>query len=126
MSQKRSVELLAPAGTFKNLQYAYAYGADAVYAGLPRYSLRVRNNDFRNTERVKMGIDYAHEHGKQFFLAVNTMPHGGKLKTFVDDIAPIIQLNPDALIMSDPGLIMLVRDRFFAIDCHISAPYRVV
>lgn len=123
---KRSIELLAPAGTFKNLQYAYAYGADAVYAGLPRYSLRVRNNDFRNAERVKMGIDYAHEHGKKFFLALNTMPHGGKLKTFVDDIAPIIQLNPDALIMSDPGLIMLVRERFPDIDIHLSVQSNAV
>ncbi|MDH5257032.1 MAG: U32 family peptidase, partial [Gammaproteobacteria bacterium] len=39
-------ELLSPAGTYKNMQYAFAYGADAVYAGQPRYSLRVRNNDF--------------------------------------------------------------------------------
>ncbi|UNM95354.1 tRNA 5-hydroxyuridine modification protein YegQ [Ignatzschineria rhizosphaerae] len=126
MSKKRSVELLAPAGTFKNLQYAYAYGADAVYAGLPRYSLRVRNNDFRNTERVKMGIDYAHEHGKQFFLAVNTMPHGGKLKTFVDDMSPVLELKPDALIMSDPGLIMMVRERFPDQDIHLSVQSNAV
>ena len=45
----RSPELLAPAGTLKNLHYALAYGADAVYAGLPRYSLRARNNDFTLT-----------------------------------------------------------------------------
>ncbi len=126
MTKKRSVELLAPAGTFKNLQYAFAYGADAVYAGLPRYSLRVRNNDFRNTERVKMGIDYAHERGKKFFLAVNTMPHGGKLKTFVDDMAPIIELNPDALIMSDPGLIMMVRERFPDQEIHLSVQANAV
>ncbi len=124
--KQRSVELLAPAGTFKNLQYAFAYGADAVYAGLPRYSLRVRNNDFRNAERVKMGIDYAHEHGKKFFLAVNTMPHGGKLKTFVDDMAPIIELNPDALIMSDPGLIMMVRERFPDTEIHLSVQSNAV
>ncbi|GGZ80503.1 U32 family peptidase [Ignatzschineria indica] len=123
---KRSVELLAPAGTFKNLQYAYAYGADAVYAGLPRYSLRVRNNDFRNTERVKMGIDYAHELGKKFFLAVNTMPHGGKLKTFIDDMAPVLDLKPDALIMSDPGLIMMVRERFPDQEIHLSVQSNAV
>ncbi len=126
MTKKRSIELLAPAGTFKNLQYAFAYGADAVYAGLPRYSLRVRNNDFRNAERVKMGIDYAHAHGKKFFLAVNTMPHGGKLKTFVDDMAPIIELNPDALIMSDPGLIMMVRERFPDTEIHLSVQANAV
>lgn len=124
--RKRSVELLAPAGTFKNLQYAYAYGADAVYAGLPRYSLRVRNNDFRNTERVKMGIDYARELGKKFFLAVNTMPHGGKLKTFIDDMAPVLDLKPDALIMSDPGLIMMVRERFPDQEIHLSVQSNAV
>lgn len=124
--KQQSVELLAPAGTFKNLQYAFAYGADAVYAGLPRYSLRVRNNDFRNTERVKMGIDYAHELNKKFFLAVNTMPHGGKLKTFVDDMAPILELGPDALIMSDPGLIMMVRERFPEQEIHLSVQANAV
>ena len=124
--KKRSVELLAPAGTFRNLQYAYAYGADAVYAGLPRYSLRVRNNDFRNTERVKMGIDYAHDHNKKFFLAVNTMPHGGKLKTFVDDMSPVLDLKPDALIMSDPGLIMMVRERFPDQEIHLSVQSNAV
>ena len=39
-------ELLSPAGSLKNMRYAFAYGADAVYAGQPRYSLRVRNNEF--------------------------------------------------------------------------------
>ncbi len=41
-------ELLSPAGTLKNMRYAFAYGADAVYAGQPRYSLRVRNNEFNH------------------------------------------------------------------------------
>ena len=53
-------ELLSPAGTLKNMRYAFAYGADAVYAGQPRYSLRVRNNSFRNVEALRVGIDEAH------------------------------------------------------------------
>ncbi|HHI81983.1 MAG TPA: U32 family peptidase, partial [Rhizobiales bacterium] len=63
-------ELLAPAGTLKNLRYAFAYGADAVYAGQPRYSLRARNNDF-NLENLKTGIDEAHALGKKLFVASN-------------------------------------------------------
>lgn len=51
-------ELLSPAGSLKNMRYAFAYGADAVYAGQPRYSLRVRNNEF-NLENLKIGIDEA-------------------------------------------------------------------
>ena len=52
-------ELLSPAGSLKNMRYAFAYGADAVYAGQPRYSLRVRNNEF-NHANLKIGIDEAH------------------------------------------------------------------
>ncbi|MGB1109498.1 MAG: tRNA 5-hydroxyuridine modification protein YegQ [Gammaproteobacteria bacterium] len=113
-------ELLSPAGTFKNLRYALAYGADAVYAGLPRYSLRVRNNDFRDLAAIKRGIDYCHERGKTFLLATNAIPHSAKLKTFLDDMAPIIELGPDALIMADPGLILLVREHFPDMAIHLS------
>jgi hypothetical protein len=56
-------ELLSPAGTLKNMRYAFAYGADAVYAGQPRYSLRVRNNEF-NHENLQLGINEAHQLGK--------------------------------------------------------------
>ncbi|RKZ97878.1 MAG: U32 family peptidase, partial [Gammaproteobacteria bacterium] len=100
-------ELLLPAGTLKNMRYAYAFGADAVYAGQPRYSLRARNNDF-TYENIKTGINEAHKQGKKFFLASNVIPHNSKIKTYLDDIAPIIELQPDALIMADPGLIMMV------------------
>ncbi|GBU09724.1 peptidase [Gammaproteobacteria bacterium] len=122
----RKIELLAPAGTFENLKYAFAYGADAVYAGLPRYSLRARNNDFKNEERLKIGIEYAHEHSKKFFLALNTMPHGAKLKTFMDDLSPVIALKPDALIMADPGLIMLARERWPDMPIHLSVQANTV
>ncbi len=118
LSMKRP-ELLSPAGTIKNQRYAFAYGADAVYAGLPRYSLRVRNNDFR-PENLQIGIDEAHALGKQFFLAANIMPHGAKLKTFIDDMEPVVAMGPDALIMSDPGLILLVRERWPEMPIHLS------
>ncbi|MDX1266586.1 MAG: U32 family peptidase, partial [Oceanisphaera sp.] len=73
-------ELLSPAGSLKNMRYAFAYGADAVYAGQPRYSLRVRNNEF-NHENLKIGIDEAHALGKKFYVVVNIQPHNAKLKT---------------------------------------------
>ncbi len=112
-------ELLSPAGTIKNMRYAFAYGADAVYAGMPRYSLRVRNNDFLE-HNLRDGIDEAHAQGKQFFVATNAMPHGAKLKTFLDDIKPVIEMQPDALIMADPGLIMMVRENWPEMDIHLS------
>ena len=112
-------ELLSPAGLIKNMRYAFAYGADAVYAGLPRYSLRVRNNDFR-LPNLEAGINEAHELGKMFFVATNILPHTAKIKTFMDDMAPIIAMDPDALIMADPGLIMMIREKWPHIPVHLS------
>src|SRR5690606_38017509 len=104
-------ELLSPAGSLKNMRYAFAYGADAVYAGQPRYSLRVRNNAFDHAN-LATGIEEAHALGKQFYVVANIAPHNAKLKTFLKDLQPVVEMGPDALIMSDPGLIMLVREHF--------------
>ncbi|WJW74828.1 tRNA 5-hydroxyuridine modification protein YegQ [Thiohalobacter sp. IOR34] len=116
----KTPELLAPAGTLRNLRYALAYGADAVYAGMPRYSLRVRNNDFSTLERLAEGIALTHAQGKRFFLTSNLLPHNAKLKTFLTDLEPVLELGPDALIMADPGLIMLVRERWPELPVHLS------
>jgi putative protease len=121
----KAPELLSPAGTLRNMRYAYAYGADAIYAGMPRYSLRVRNNDFLE-DNLRTGITEAHAQGKQFFVATNAMPHGAKLKTFLDDIGPVIDMGPDALIMADPGLIMLVRQHWPDMPIHLSVQANTV
>ncbi|TCV91918.1 prephenate-dependent tRNA uridine(34) hydroxylase TrhP [Biostraticola tofi] len=118
-------ELLSPAGTLKNMRYAFAYGADAVYAGQPRYSLRVRNNEF-NHENLALGINEAHALGKKFYVVVNIAPHNAKLKTFIRDLRPVIDMGPDALIMSDPGLIMMVREAFPAMQIHLSVQANAV
>ncbi len=118
-------ELLSPAGTLKNMRYAFAYGADAVYAGQPRYSLRVRNNEFTH-ENLAKGISEAHALGKKFYVVVNIAPHNAKLKTFIRDLTPVIEMQPDALIMSDPGLIMLVRDAFPQMPIHLSVQANAV
>ncbi len=118
-------ELLSPAGTLKNMRYAFAYGADAIYAGQPRYSLRVRNNEF-NHATLKQAIDEAHSLGKKFYVVVNIAPHNSKLKTFIKDIKAVVDMNPDALIMSDPGLIMLVREHFPHVAIHLSVQANAV
>ena len=96
----KAPELLSPAGTLKNMRYALAYGADAVYAGMPRYSLRVRNNDFNRIENLAAGIAAVHADGKAFFLASNVLPHNSKVRTFLADMEPVMALGPDALIMA--------------------------
>ncbi len=118
-------ELLAPAGTLKNMRYAFAYGADAVYAGQPRYSLRVRNNEFDHAN-LALGIKEAQAQGKRFYVVVNIAPHNAKLKTFLKDLEPVIAMVPDALIMSDPGLIMLVRQHFPQMPIHLSVQANTV
>lgn len=121
----KKVELLSPAGTIRNMRYAFAYGADAVYAGQPRYSLRVRNNDFLS-ENLAKGIKEAHDLGKKFFLATNVIPHNAKVKTFMADIDPVIAMKPDALIMADPGLIMMVRETYPDMPIHLSVQANTV
>ncbi len=118
-------ELLSPAGTLKSMRYAFAYGADAVYAGQPRYSLRVRNNEFDHAN-LALGIDEAHAQGKRFYVVVNIAPHNAKLKTFLGDLQPVIEMGPDALIISDPGLIMLVREHFPQMPVHLSVQANAV
>ena len=119
-------ELLSPAGSLNHMRFAYAYGADAVYAGQPRYSLRVRNNEFSKEEVLGKGIEEAHAMGKLFFLASNIAAHNSKLKTYINDLEPIIDMRPDALIMSDPGLIMMVRERWPEQIIHLSVQSNVV
>ena len=119
-------ELLLPAGSLEHMRYAYAFGADAVYAGQPRYSLRVRNNDFHKLPVLAQGIEEAHRLGKKFFVASNLMPHNAKLKTYMADMEPVIEMAPDALIMADPGLIMMVRERWPEIPVHLSVQANTV
>ncbi|WP_020562120.1 prephenate-dependent tRNA uridine(34) hydroxylase TrhP [Methylosarcina fibrata] len=121
----KKIELLSPAGTLKNMRYAFAFGADAVYAGQPRYSLRVRNNDFL-AENLGIGIAEAHRLGKKFFLATNVIPHNAKVKTFLRDMEPVVAMKPDALIMADPGLIMMVRETWPEMPVHLSVQANTV
>ena len=121
-----TTELLSPAGTLKSMRYAFAYGADAVYAGQPRYSLRVRNNEFNKLENLAAAIAEAHRGGKRFYLASNLSPHNDKVRTYLRDLAPVIEMGPDALIMSDPGLIMLVRETWPDMPVHLSVQANAV
>ncbi|WP_297790950.1 tRNA 5-hydroxyuridine modification protein YegQ [uncultured Marinobacter sp.] len=119
-------ELLAPAGTPEHLDTAFAYGADAVYAGQPRYSLRVRNNSFRDVAALGTGIERAHQLGKQFYLVSNIAPHNDKVRSYLRDLEPVIAHKPDALIMSDPGLIMQVREKWPEQPIHLSVQANAV
>ena len=121
----KAPELLLPAGSLAKMRAAYDFGADAVYAGQPRYSLRARNNEFK-LEQIGQGIAEAHARGKKFFLTSNLLPHNDKVRTYLRDIEPVIAMGPDALIMADPGLIMMVREKWPEVAIHLSVQANTV
>ena len=125
MTTIKSPELLLPAGSLDKMRAAYDFGADAIYAGQPRYSLRARNNEFK-LEQIGIGIAEAHARGKKFFVTSNLLPHNDKVRTYLRDIEPVIAMKPDALIMADPGLIMMVREKWPEMPIHLSVQANTV
>jgi len=115
----KKIELLSPAGSFHKLKVAIAYGADAIYAGVPKFSLRTKDNDFRK-DRLKDAIDYTHEKGKKIYLTMNIYAHNRKINSFMNEVAKVAEWNPDALIMTDPGLIYQVKKEFPKLPIHLS------
>lgn len=111
-------ELLAPGGTLDAFKTAILYGADAIYAGLPGFSMRARAKI--TVDEVKMGIDFAHEHGKKVYLAFNLFAHDRDYENMPRVSEVLRYLKPDALIISDPGIMMWVRENHPDIPIHIS------
>ncbi len=114
-------ELLMPAGDMDKMKFAFAFGADAVYLGIPRFSLRARENGFKSLHDVSAAIDYAHKLGKKVYVTANIFPHNSKLPSFPKYIKELLdECQPDGWIMSDPGLIMIMMENFPEQIVHIS------
>ncbi len=111
-------KLLAPAGTLDAFKTAILYGADAIYAGLPGFSMRARAKI--DIEGVKQGIELAHAAGKKVYLAFNLFAHDFEYENMPRVAEVIKYLQPDALIVSDPGIVMWVCENFPKIPIHIS------
>lgn len=101
---KQAPELLMPAGNLQKAKAALAYGADAVYAGVPLFSLRARENEF-NVESLAELIRHAHALGRKVYFTMNIYAHNSKVRRFVDAFCEMSDLGPDGFIMTDPGLI---------------------
>ncbi len=112
-------ELLMPAGNFTKLEYAFAHGADAVYLGVPVFSLRARENEF-SYEELARGLQYAHSKAKKVYITANIFARNSKVNRFLNEMERLIEHRPDALIMSDPGLMALLRERFPDVPIHLS------
>ncbi|MFZ4461941.1 MAG: U32 family peptidase C-terminal domain-containing protein [Patescibacteria group bacterium] len=115
----KKLELLMPAGNFEKMKYAIAYGADAVYAGVPMFSLRARENQF-TWESLEEAVKYCHDRGKKIYFTANIYAHNMKIKPFMASFAKMQAMKPDAYIMSDPGLISLVREAYPDAEVHLS------
>lgn len=121
-----NIELLMPAGDFEKMQYAFAFGADAVYMGIPMFSLRARENGFKR-DSVVQAIEYAHSLGKKIYVTANILPHNHKVNPFMNYIGQLLeQAQPDAWIMSDPGIIMMTKERYPDQEIHLSVQANTV
>ncbi|MCB1157277.1 MAG: U32 family peptidase [Leptospiraceae bacterium] len=114
-----------PAGSLEKLKIAFLYGADAVYCGVPRFSLRARENEFR-LETLKEAVEYAHNLNKKVYFTINGIPRNSKLPSFPRYIDEMAALKPDGLIMADPGLILNTREMHPELDIHISVQANVM
>ena len=112
-------ELLAPAGSPEKLRYAFAYGADAVYAGIPKFSLRARENGFKDAS-LKEAIETTHKLGKKIYITANILPQNRKVDSFKKSLAFYAEAQPNGFIMSDPGLIAFALKEFPEIPIHLS------
>lgn len=113
------LELLAPAGNINKLKTAIAYGADAIYLGIPDFSLRVRINNF-NLKQIAEAAQYARSHKKKFYITINIFAHNEHLKKLIPYLAFLKKIKPDALIISDPGIIALAKKHLPKTDIHLS------
>lgn len=113
------LEFLMPAGNLEKLKYAFAYWADAVYAWVPMFSLRARENQF-DWETLREWVEYAHKLWKKIYFTANIYAHNFKIKPFMEAFKKMEELKPDAYIMADPGLINLVRKEYPNAIIHLS------
>lgn len=115
----KRVELLAPAGDLEKLKFALLYGADAVYIGGEVFGLRAAAKNF-SLEQMKEGIEFAHSMGKKVFLTLNIIPHNADIHYLEDYIGSIRDIGLDAVILSDPGTLMFVRQYAPELEVHLS------
>lgn len=117
-------ELLAPAGSFDKLVAAVHYGADAVYLGGSRFSLRARAGNFTENG-LRQALVYAHEHGVRGYVTVNIFAHNSDLEGLVDYLLALRDAGVDGLIIADPGILLMARETVPDLPVHLSTQANV-
>ena len=120
----KKIELLAPAGNLEKLKYAIAFGADAVYAGVPDFSLRVRINNFTK-ESLQEAVEYVHQQKKKIYITLNIYAHNVHLEHIKEHLKFLKTLNIDGVIVADPGIILLVKKYLPKVEIHLSTQANV-
>lgn len=115
----KKVELLAPAGSPEKLKYAIRYGADAVYCGIPDFSMRYRINKF-DEKSLQEAVEFVHQRKKKIYITINIYPHNAHLAKIEKHLKFLKKLNIDGIIISDPGVINLAKKYLPKIDIHLS------
>lgn len=115
----RRPELLIPASSLEVLKIAVMYGADAVYIGGEVFGLRAKAKNF-SMEEMREGIDFAHEHGVKVYVTANILAHNGDLDGVRQYFEELREIQPDALIISDPGIYRIAKEVCPEIERHIS------
>lgn len=115
----KKMELLSPAGSLEKFKYALEYGADAVYAGVPDISMRARINNFTEKNLLEAS-QLVHSEGKKIYVTVNIYAHNYHLPKVEKHLKFLQKVKPDAVIVSDPGIITLVKKYLPKTDIHLS------
>ena len=115
----KKIELLAPAGSLEKLKFAYLYGADACYIGGKNYSLRANAKNF-SIEEIKEATSYAHSLGKKVYVTVNIVFHQEDTKNIISYLKELALAKVDAIIVSDPLIIDIVKENNINLNIHIS------
>ena len=116
---RKKPELLVPASSLEVLKVAVIFGADAVYIGGEMFGLRAKARNF-SMEDMERGIQFAHEHGVKVYVTANILAHNYDLEGIREYFAELKRLNPDALIISDPGVFTIARELLPEMELHIS------
>ena len=117
-------ELLAPAGSFEKMVTAIHYGADAVYCGGKKYSLRAHASNFSN-EQLAEAVDYAHERGVKLYVTVNIFAHKEDMQGLDKYLLFLRDIQVDGIIISDPGILSLAKEIIPDIPVHLSTQANV-
>lgn len=114
-------ELLMPAGSIEKMEYAFAYGADAVYLGMVDFSLRaLRKGDLITAENLKSAVDIAHSIGKKVYLTLNIYAFNEDIKKLDETLDVVKNAKPDAILVSDFGILRKIKNCLPEIPFHVS------